>query len=426
MATFSQRNVQQVLVGGAGVYNAASAINTLAAGEVAVFTPQGVRVPTVAAATLVAGSRFKVAVGTAGDSIISDVIDPANVSLIRSQATSPALQQIDHIGFNGTAGSEIEVIDDNLYFLEIYVQEYLTSNTDGRKIKHAQYLTGVGESEMNIAQGLASSMYENFFGRRNEADQFIRAYAISAAALASGTTTVTGTNGLTFTQGSTVVADLDDSFATDGGVVGDYIRLDIDGGGEALTDPVYQVIEINTGEIILNRPYVTVDEALNIETAAVGDAYIFTQAAIDAAAAGVELVGQELNFQVGKFQYGVARWELNLLRGGDTFITKTRTAFEGYGVWQQVSELEWFTQGHEGEYFRMGEPAIHPSRSLVNPTGTYDMYEIVFSDVSLVGFQNNHSPKHLSIADDTTGGDSVSNGDGAAAIIEAITGLTFQ
>ena len=52
-------------------------------------------------------------------------------------ATIPT-EQHDTIGFNGTSGS-LEAINNNLYFVRMYIQSLLTSSSDGAVIKHFQF-----------------------------------------------------------------------------------------------------------------------------------------------------------------------------------------------------------------------------------------------------------------------------------------------
>jgi hypothetical protein len=156
----------------------AGTMNDIAEGEVALFQPDGTRIDNTNDAL---GMDFVVAVGGAGSkpAFVSDVIDGSSITSIVGKNAVAAAEQVDYIGWDGTAG-DIEEIDDNLYMATVHIQEYLTSNTDGRYIKHFQYKSHATAADKHaIAKGLVLSAINNF---SREAEDYMNIALVSAEA----------------------------------------------------------------------------------------------------------------------------------------------------------------------------------------------------------------------------------------------------
>ena len=188
----------------------------------------------------------------------------------------------------------------------------------------------------------------------------------------------------------------------DGGTViavGDYIRL----GGTNFEDAVvtlasdtYKVISLpSTTTIELDRP-VQAANATYVDNG--GRVTVIPAATGDAAAWGVAVMGQPLGFSVGKEKYKKMRFNLSLKDFGTSTITHSTLASEGSGIYEQIAELEWFTNGFKGEIYRTGGPELHAFTSDADSTATYDLTTIEYYDDTTVGFQANISPKRLILA----------------------------
>jgi len=413
-----ERNVTNIIVNAAtAALSAGGTVDTLNAGEVGVFTADGVRMTAAAAAT--ATSFFlarggTAVVGAANGYQITDLINVADMTPATSaQFPIAAVEQQDSIGYNGTSGS-IEAINNNLYLVSIYVQEYLTSSTDGRKIKHFQYHSDATATQAEIAIGLAGSGIQNW---SKEAEQYIIFGALC------NDVGVTEADDITVVNGTRTVLAAGALTA----VVGDFLRFGAPGVAATVADDTYRVVSIAGLAYTLDRPLQVASGAYATATA---DCQIITAALGAAADWGVDLQGQPLEFQIGKLFYKKARWESSLKDFGTTNSAREADALDGRGVGQEMAQMEWFLDGNEGETYRMGEPAIYPFTGTINAALLYTTYSISFQDVSLVGFENNISPKLLQIAipSTITGASSpvnaVTGGDSLTSVLNAIPGIT--
>jgi hypothetical protein len=395
---FTQRNVQNLFIGNSPVALATGDLTTINVGQVAAFTPEGVRLTTTTAAT-----ENKMVIGMKlpdGKILLSDVIEKSKIESINAATPVAAAEQVDVIGFNGTAGS-IDVINDNLYKLNIYVEEFIRSNTDGKKVKFGIYQSSLAASQGEIAFGIANSVYKNF---NREAERFLLPEVLNsgtvetAPGVGNNIQVVNGSNKVTFVA------------LPVGTVVGDLLRI-----GTGASAVVYRIENISGTTMTIDRPFTGATGQILVA----GHNYVL--GANIGANYGVRFTGQPLSFIVGKKRYEKARWTLNMVDFGNTTYTSVAQATLGRGRWQQISELEWFTFGNEGETFRRGEPTIYSFRDIVNPAFAYGMIQITFYDDSLSGFQKPVSPKVLTIAV-PGGGDlpAYSNGTGATDLLEVL------
>lgn len=415
MSVRQQNNVNFAVVGGTASLSTGAVLND---GEIGLFKANGTRLTTAGA---VAGEKFYIALGGANGkpSFVSDVIDGSKLTSITTKAPVDAAEQVDYIGFNGVSGN-IEAIASNLYMATVHIQEYLTSSTDGRYIKHFQYKTASsGETAHTIATGLISSGIKNF---SREAEDYLGFGLLSDEA---GTSLTATTGNLSITNGSKILTasvDIDGEMA-----VGDYIRLSEDGTtAAALTDPIYKIVSVNTtaNTAVLDRPF----EGVTYSAVAPGTLADFITAAAQASAdCGVRLKGKALAFDLGKVFYKKVRWDLQIGAGdgmGSTAITNSVGAAEGSGQYEQVAELEWFAAGNRGEYFRMGEPSIYSydkKASSAVAGGGYDITAIDYVDDSVVGIgATPTSKKQITLCTPTTLPGYMNATDDVWAILDAI------
>jgi len=405
MNTFSQKDYQSLLVGKAGdVTTAATTINALADGEIGIFTPAGVKLTEAAATT---STRFILAVGrgTGVAPLQTPVIDPTKVTRKGKKVTAAAAEQVDYIGYNGTSGS-IEVANSTVYRASINLNQSITSNHGGLYIKDMVYKSDASATQEEIAQGLVKSAIANF---SREADQVIKFERVVDHAGAANTITAgTDATHYTFTKGSKYVVGTnsaglpmlgsDEVNATV--VAGDYIRV-----GTAVTSPVYKIVTVTSGTgatpagtpmtLELDVPFQGSTTSADITAAT----EFVTAAQAAAGTWGLKLTGVAQPFSKGKLKYKKVRWTTSLSTDGfgATAITKSATASEGIGTYEQIAELEWFVSGNNGEIFRMGEPNIYAQTSLVANTG-YDLIDVEFEDgrKDSLGYVN--TPKRVTLA----------------------------
>lgn len=377
MGITTTRNVDYVLVGGSLNTATVNNINDLQLGEVGVLS-----VNNATGSGLSAGDSFVIAIGGANSkpAFVSEAIPAGKVTVAKSRGLEVAVEQQDSIGFSG-AGGAIDAGDltaNNLYMVDVMIQEYLTSNTDGRYIKHFQYQSGSSTPNSDdVTHNLTKSAIENF---SREAEDYIGFQHL----IRNAGSAVTGATTLTFTKGSkTVVGNV----AASNVAVGDYVRV-----SATLTDSVYKVVGASGVTLTLDYPF---QEATNASTTST----VVTALIADTADTGILMTAKPLSFVVGKKQYKKARWEL-ILNGFDVTVSqRDANAYKGIGTYEQASEAEWFARGFEGEYFRMGEPVIYDFSGNATSGITYDVTTIRWvEDSNLTGLgANPASPKQITI-----------------------------
>jgi len=412
MSTAQVMNVEYLMVGAtvssAPVAN--EAFSDLDEGEIGVFSVDGLRRTNSDTDT-----RFVLAIGGANSKplFVSDVITAASVTGITTKAGLAATEQQDSIGFSGTAGS-ITLTNSNLYMVTVYVQEYLTSSSDGRKIKHFQYNSDTAATEEEVAGGLVKSAIYNF---QKEAEKYI----VFEMMMATGSDAAVGTSvdDVVFTQNSKVISatDIDDGTGSAAFAVGDHIRI-----GTGATDEVYKIVAIDGA-----ANTATLDWPFQGTTQTIADGSLARIPAASGEACGVLMTGQPLSNVKGKEFYKKARWETRLKNFGTTTQVREANADKGDGTYDEILQKEFFLEGFKGEIYRKGEPVIHPLNSSADSSKLYDMTTIQWSDNHVVGFTGNVSPKQLTLA---TPNDNGANdymreaGEGVWAVLAGLTGLT--
>jgi len=351
MATFNQRDVQELFIG-ADATKTVGGIETLNDGEVGLFTPAGTRLTETSAET---ETRFIIVKGRSGSSVepvlLSGAIAKAHIVTANAVRTlwTDTVEQVDFIGFNGTSGA-IQAINNTLYHIRINLNQSITSNVGGVSVKHGIYDSDASTAQWEVAQGLAQSITFDF---SKETDK-----QVVAERLCDETgTALTGTGDITVTNGSKYIQAATDIDAVL--VVGDFIRL---GAGITAAFPVYQVIAIDAATEVatLDQAYQGVSDVLLTATETISIA----NAAGIAGEWGVRLTGQVLPYRVGKINFAVTGWVTTLENMGTTSL-QSSGAVVGTGNTNQLKDLEFFVQGNEGDYFRMGEPNLYDSRAEV-------------------------------------------------------------
>jgi hypothetical protein len=415
MSTFTQNFVQQLFIGGTANITAPGAAVTLAdanPGEIIIVNGQGIKITAAQAATA-ADIRVQVK-HTDGSVLSSDIIQRGKINHIGVQPFAADAAQVDYIGYNGTAGS-IALNSNELYYARLYVYDFLTGSQDDL-MKHGVYKAGAGVTQAQVSEGITNSLIKNF---SRDAERLIRFEQTNG-----GARTAVGTaSNLTFTYGSRVVAAAAIT-ATGNVVVGDYVTAIA-----ATTNGVYRVTAIDAGgNLTLATPF----QGETINVAGTGN---FRIAAATAAAAnfGIKLTGLPLAYRVGKIRAKVARWSLQLdtVEGfGITPVTNSVAASLGTGTIRRIGDLEWFTQGHEGEFFRVSdEPVLFDPRrhtDLNVAGGGYDLLDIMFVNDEVIGFQPNVSFKHVTLAVPATTPQYAdpAQAQGITRILEAFSGVT--
>lgn len=389
-------NARQIIIGktpvALGATDLKSAAFEAAEGEIGVFTKEGTRITGV---TATAGMEFVIAVsrGAGKAPLVSDLIDGSKVTVANAVINEVATEQSLAIGYNGTSGliADVATYAGELYKVGILVHQFL-SGTDSEKLKAGYYQSQLTDGQAEIALGIRSSVNKNFNREVSNSDGD---KPIVAKALCSdpGVLTAGTTGDLTITKGSTLVGATGAAIATQL-PVGAYVRF-----GTAQTDPVYKVVAVDQP-----NNTITVDsEVLEASATLLAGSAEAIDAALGAAADwGIVLDGTALPFNRNKKRYAKVRFDVSLNESfGSTVAANTVNAFEGKGTPESVAQLEKFLNGFRAESYEMGEPFLFDSDAdlLADLSAAgYGLITLKWSQVEVVSFQNEISPKELVIA----------------------------
>ncbi len=395
---YTQKNVNYLMIGGqtTGLSARATSIGSLLTGEIGIFTPEGVQV-TEATAITSASAEFVIAAKLADGTIqVSPKYKKADIVKATRKVYTAGTVQTDYIGYNGTSGS-IDVINSNLYKINIQVQELLRSNSDGRKVKFGVYTSTASATQAEIGAGLLKSLINNF---DREFEKFIKFSMLAdhaGASVGAAADTVVGNEGST----KVVITDTGANATVIALAVGDYFRA-----GTAVTDPVYKIVGSTVGT---GGGTLTLDVPLQAAVNLVGNtAEYITAAQMATANCGIKMLGQTLSFKAGKFNDEVAMWETQLVGFEDTTETfKSTAATRGTGTVNQLKQQEWFFQSNEGESFVEPFSTTFAKRTNTDSAvagGGYDLISLQFETKNVVAFEQPVSPQSIVLAIPATPG----------------------
>lgn len=339
--------------------------------------------------TAVASGSDKVMIVAKNDSgklVISEPIKVADIKHISAKAYSAPTEQVDYVGFNGTAGS-IDVINSNLYQVNIEMANYGSTGSELRYRKQGHFNSAATASELSVAEGLRDSLIRNFSREPEKRIKF--EMVCNNAGLALGT----GVDNVVFTNGSKIISatDIDNATTNAALAVGDLLRV-----GTAVTDPVYRITAIDA---VANTA--TLDQAYQGDTATIADTALERIAAASLAAAdyGIKLTGQPKLFKLGKIRYEKMVFVTQLVDCGDTIVTKSQAAKLGIGEGKAVAEEELFTIGNYGELYRMGEPDLYDISDTLNAStsGKYDVVSIEYVHKEETAFQEHVLRRNINV-----------------------------
>lgn len=349
MASFSQKDINLLFIGAAAT-KTTTTIEAMNDGEIGIFTPAGVRVTEATAATV---KKFIIVKKVAGGiPLVSGIINKADLKSVTRKVYVAATDQVQNIGYDGSTGS-ITVANDTEYHVRISFREGLTSNHGGLYLKHGFYVSDLNATKYEIASNLVSNIQDNF---SKEAEKLISVQMLSNDAGVATTGTVDVVKGT-----RKVVASVPGDFE-----VGGLLRT-----GTATTAAVYKIVSIS-GDIL------TLDSKMVAATGqyAIAAAESVTAALAAAASYGIKLTGIPSAHVVGKLHGDLApiAFDVTLEGFGATANVLTTAATAGNGTEKQIKELEFFCQGNEGDFYRIGEPNLFPKRT--EASGNYDLISL--------------------------------------------------
>jgi len=377
MATFTEKDKTSLFVGKQVDITTGNDLSAVADGEIAIFN----KAKTVRLQDGASDGAFTIVEGKTGTPFVSDTINVSDITKVVRRTHQGAVEKVDYIGYNGTSGG-IEVINDNLYFIRLHIDQSITSSQGGGiLVKHGQFKSaGAGNSQESIANGLYESLINNF---SRESKSYINFERVT-----SGTISASTSGDITVKNGSKIIscADVDNAGV---GAIGSYLSIN---------GVVYKIVARDTtstpNTATLDFPYTGASEV-------VGDALCGVVTAAEAADAGtsfgIKATGKPLKFSVGKMNYKKANWKTTIQNFGTTAVTESAGAYPGSGTYEQAAELEFFYKGNDGEYFRKGAPDIFDRPIATVPGSTYHTLSIQVEETGGVTTRNKRSKTYMVI-----------------------------
>jgi hypothetical protein len=358
------------------------------------------------AANLPAGlDAFKLVANSGGTLIHSDVVSRGNVRKFHITAQAAETQQTDYVGWNGTTG-EIETLAANtIYTIRLSVLGVTKADFMQQLIKEGFYKSGsTAPSQYDVALGLQKSLVANFSREPERTIAFEKVASGTRTALATGAGTVTFVHGSKYVTFNT---DIDDATGNAALAVGELLAPAV-----GLTAGVYKVTAINTTTNVA-----TIDTEYQGATATVNNNAVGRVTVANIGDFGISLVGQDLDFEAGKFKSNVVSWNTQV--DFDSLVTST-AAYPGIGTYQQVASLEKELQADE-YIFRNFVEGAPVDRTQAAATLLYDMGIIEYDGVIQGGLGSDvKSPKQIVYASESNTAVSDDANTGVATTLDAI------
>jgi hypothetical protein len=270
------------------------------------------------------------------------------VVLTRSQITTAssiagrlASEQVDFVGFNGTAGTEIAVLNNNFYTVKLeHVPNQFAYGKRPANYKYGTYQSSPAATQAEIANGLQASLVQNFRPNRTIDWRVITELVCNdAGAAITGTAT---TFGVTRYAKNVVINGTVTNVAA-----GDFIRL----GGTTTAAVVYKVASVTSPtSIVLEVPYQGTTGSIGV-----ANVEIITATLAASADFGIKITGLKQKYDVNRWrQYDKVRFN-TFIQGFTPSATvtavTTTAAFDGVAVYEQVANDEYISWGDEGQVF---------------------------------------------------------------------------
>lgn len=358
MPTFESRNFQTIFVGGAARKSTGnvrdSITSPLALGEIGLFKLDGTRLTEANAAAMAVGEEFEIHLrpsNSAVTRVISKPIKKGSIVKATRKAYTAETEQIDYIGYQGSGSDSIQAINLNEYLVTIRLDQNIHSNHGGVYEKQADYTSDSNATGAEVASGIAAQLIREFW---NEPDQIMKVERL----MNNAGTALTETYSPSYKNKYVAVS------AAPTVVVGDTIRF-----GTATTDPCYLVASVDTTNNVI-----TLDVPYQGTTASAVSCEVILAAATATAFWGIKLTGVSQPFDLAKIHNKKTAWRTSIYNFGTTVLTESVKASLGHGTERSMRELEWFTQGNDGELYRVREPFIFSPRALVS--GNYNQIHL--------------------------------------------------
>ncbi len=367
----AQHDILRVLIGkdiarsGGATAGVLVTPSVIASGEL-VVTDLGLRI--LDTTTVLAEDQVMLVQGRGSTKNLLQVkVDIRDIRAYFGKAFSAKVQQVTYVGYDATTNvGAFDVINDNEYRLQVYMQDQVPSSLAGLFMPIiASYESDSTATQVEIVTNLYEQLVIAIWQWNQR--QVLAEMVCSDAGTAEGDTA-------TVTNGSTVVT----MTGTTPLVAGDFIRI----GGGADTDPVYQIeSQTSTGtNLVLTVPYQGADatgvtvEVITAATAATSDF-------------GIRLTGLDTIFEIDTRPFSLTSFQLSLITMGDTPQSTPTAPFLGHGEYEQVATWENASWGNVGQVFhyRTSLPFLREADAV----STQDYSSLTLKTSRLVGETTN-------------------------------------
>jgi hypothetical protein len=301
----------------------------IASGET-VVTDLGLRI--LDTTTVLAEDQVMIVQGRGSTKNLLQVkVDVRDIRGYFGKAYSAKVQQVTYVGYDATTNTgSFDVINDNEYRLQVYMQDQTPSSLAGLFMPIiASYTSDATATEEEVATNLFKQL-AIAVAQWNQ-----RQVLVELVSSAAGT--ATNDAAVALTQYSTTVTAPNIAAAS---VAGDFIRI---ASQSTDTDEIYEIESISGNDLTLTVPYQDVDAS----------ATIYRVAAATAAAGdfGIRITGLNHTFEIDTRPYSLTSFQVSMINGGDTPQNTPTKAFLGHGEYEQVATWENASWGAVGQIF---------------------------------------------------------------------------
>lgn len=322
--------------------------------------------------------RFVQGTGTGNPLVYSNWIYASNVTSYTGASYVAAQEQIYYVGYNGSSGSiDVSTAGSN-YIIRVLFKHDSEMWSEQSSVLYNEYTSDATPTQSEVAAAFVAKYARTYPSTNSD---------IKVERVCDGTFTVLGNSAtLTVTNGSTTA-----TLSTSSGhnlVAGDVIRI----GGTTSTVPVYIVSAVS-------GTTVTLDSAYQGTSGTVANANVGEMSSVTAW--GLKFSGKAYTFNsasVGRFKYMKVAFDLTIQNWGTTAVTKSQEASRGNGTYEEVAELEYFSQGFEGWLStRNAVPYTPQPRTGALSTETYNTISIKAYDSSDFGVISGIKPSPFQV-----------------------------
>jgi len=373
-------NVNRVLVGDGLNSGAITALPLIKKGDLIVLNEKGNVVATNAdALALPKFEKLKIALGVAdGKAILSSPIQGNTVSAYNGVAFRAPAEQVDYVGYNGTANTGISITASTDYRLRIVIEDDVRIHGQRTTLQDYVYVGESGSTASDVVDYIACLYGQKEYGQSFFQDKVIvdRISDGTFAALAADATV---------TKGSKVVTSTGHGLA-----VGAYVRI----GGATFGFGIYKVAEVvDANTFKLDIGYLGASEV--VAAANVGGVTGATEFGFKLTGMAQEaLISRNENEPFDQYEWIVFNAYFSEADARSTesaaLITKATKVDPGNGFWKQVAQQEEDAKGYLGDTSKTRWYDKRINSSVKNGT-EYNTLVITHADVHGGDFQGVYS-----------------------------------